>query len=386
MNINQRKVRMGMVGGSKDAFIGAVHRNAAALDQEIELVCGAFSSNPEKSKETGQSLYLPEERIYATWEEMITKESKLPEGERMDFVAIVTPNHLHFGPAKKALENGFHVMVDKPLCFTVEEAEELNELVEKTGLVFGLTHTYSGYPMIKEAREYVASGKLGKVRKIYVEYPQGWLSQPLEASDNKQASWRTDPGRSGKSGCIGDIGTHAAHLAEYVSGLPITSLSAQLNIVVPNRRLDDDGAILLKFGGDVTGVLMATQIAAGEENNLKVRVYGEKGGVEWNHADANTLWVKWLDKPAEKLRTGNDYLSKAAKANTRVPAGHPEGYLEAFANIYRNFAMAVRAQVSGNSFDDHTYDFPGVEDGLMGMKFIDRAVESSNEGGKWLEV
>lgn len=379
---------MGMVGGGIDAFIGAVHRKAAALDQEIDLVCGAFSSDPAKSKKTGEALYLDPERVYGSWEDMIKKESERPEGDRMDFISIVTPNHLHYGPAKMALEHGFHVMADKPLCFSLEEAIELQQLVEKTGLFFGLTHTYSGYPMIKEARQWVKQGKIGSIRKVYVEYPQGWLSENIESGGQKQAAWRTDPARSGKSGCMGDIGTHAAHLAEYVVGSDISRLCADLNRVVGERVLDDDGAVLLRFANGASGVLIATQVAAGEENNLKLRVYGENGGLEWNHTDPNTLQVKWPDKPKESLRTGvnNSYLSEAAIQNARLPAGHPEGYLEAFANIYRNFALAIRARQHNVPFDADVFDFPDVNDGVMGMKFIDKVVESSDAGNEWVEI
>ncbi|ELR73747.1 Oxidoreductase [Fulvivirga imtechensis AK7] len=379
---------MGMVGGGIDAFIGAVHRKAAALDQEIELVCGAFSSDPEKSKKTGEALYLQSDRVYSSWEEMITKEGQLPAGERMDFISIVTPNHLHFGPAKMALEHGFHVIADKPMCFSLSEAIELKQLVGKTGLLFGLTHTYSGYPMIKEARQWVKEGKLGAIRKIYVEYPQGWLSENIEAEGQKQAAWRTDPSRSGKSGCMGDIGTHAAHLAEYVAGANINKICADLNKVVDGRALDDDGAVFLRFGNGASGVLIATQVAAGEENNLKLRIYGEKGGLEWNHTDPNSLQVKWVDKPKDILRAGvnNAYLSEAARMNARLPSGHPEGYLEAFANIYRNFAFDIRAKMDSKTIDYNIYDYPGVDDGVMGMKFIDKVVESSEKGNQWVEI
>ncbi|MBL6449064.1 Gfo/Idh/MocA family oxidoreductase [Fulvivirga sp. 29W222] len=379
---------MGMVGGGADAFIGAVHRNAAALDQEIELVCGAFSSSPEKSKQTGQALYLDEQRVYDSWQQMIEHESKFPEGERMDFISIVTPNHLHFGPAKMALEHGFHVMSDKPLCFSLDEALELKTLVDKTGLLFGLTHTYSGYPMVKEAKNLIKQGMLGSVRKVYVEYPQGWLTDNIEKGGQKQASWRTDPARSGKSGCMGDIGTHAAHLAEYVSGLSISNVCADLNKIVEGRELDDDGAVLLRFDNGTSGVLVATQIAAGEENNLKLRVYGEKGGLEWNHTDANTLQVKWTDRPNELWRTGvdNQYLSEASRRNTRLPSGHPEGYLEAFANIYRNFAFAIKAVESGEKPDLDIYDYPDINDGVMGMTFIDKVVESTEKKNRWIKM
>lgn len=377
---------MGMVGGGQDAFIGAVHRIAALIDGQIELVCGAFSSNAQKSKASGEALFLPPERVYGSYEEMITQESKLPEGERMDFVSIVTPNHMHFGPAKMALEHGFHVVLDKPMTLSLQEAEQLKEIVEKTGLIFCLTHTYTGYPMVKEARQVVASGKLGKIRKVYVEYPQGWLSSHLEGTGNKQADWRTDPKRSGIAGCMGDIGTHAENLAEYVSGLKITELCADINIVVPDRLLDDDGAVLLKFEDGASGVLMATQVAAGEENCIKIRVYGEKGGLEWKQDDANTLLLKWADRPAEVVRTGGPGLSSYAVHNTRTPAGHPEGYLEAFANLYRNFALCVRAKMSGEQPKPEWLDFPGVEDGVRGMLFIEKVIESGKSEQKWIAM
>lgn len=381
-----RKIKMGMIGGSMDAFIGAVHRKAANLDGEIELVCGAFSSDPEKSRNTGEQLYLPETRIYGSYEEMIETESKLPEEQKMDFVSIVTPNHLHFGPGKLAMEKGFHVMMDKPLCFSMEEAKELEKLVEENNILFGVTHTYTGYPMVKHARWMCHEGKIGKIRKIYVEYPQGWLSKSLEKEGQKQASWRTDPKRSGKSGAMGDIGTHAENMVEFVTGLEIKELSAQLNIVVEGRPIDDDGAVLLKFNNGATGVLTASQIAAGEENDLKVRVYGEKGGLEWSHADPSTLKVKWLEKPMEILRAGADKdHSPAAMKNTRLPSGHPEGYIEAFANLYKNFAHQIRARINNTDPDPDLLDVPSVYDGIKGMTFIDKVVESSNENGKWVK-
>ncbi|MEL7005664.1 MAG: Gfo/Idh/MocA family oxidoreductase, partial [Bacteroidota bacterium] len=297
-----RKIRMGMIGGSMDAFIGQVHRKAAALDGQIELVCGAFSSSPSKSSETGKSLFLPEDRVYNNFEEMIESEAKLPEDVRMDFVSIVTPNHLHFAPAKKALEAGFHVMVDKPLAFDLEEARQLESIVSSTGLLMGVTYTYTGYPMVKQAKHLVKEGTLGEIRKVYVEYPQGWLSERLEESGQKQASWRTDPKRSGMSGAFGDIGTHAENMTEFITGLEIVEISANLHKVVEGRLIDDDGVALLKFGNGATGVLMATQIANGEENDLKIRVYGEKGSLEWCHNDPNSLILKWPDRPKEILR------------------------------------------------------------------------------------
>jgi predicted dehydrogenase len=314
---------------------------------------------------------------------MIEKEKALPEDQRMDFVSIVTPNHVHFAPAKMALENGFHVIIDKPLAFNVTEAKTLKKLVEKTGLVFALTHTYTGYPMVKEARNMVATGKIGKVRKVYVEYPQGWLSTFVEGTGNKQASWRTDPSRSGAGGAIGDIGTHAANLAEYITNSNITEINALLNTVVKGRMLDDDSSMLVKFENGASGVLLATQVAAGDENNLNIRVYGEKGGLEWKQEEPNTLVVKWLDKPKEIVRAGWSYLSDPAKKNTRTPSGHPEGYLEAFANIYMAFARAVRDYKPGKKIDPVKYDFPDVEDGVRGMAFVDTVIKSSTSTKKW---
>jgi predicted dehydrogenase len=384
----KRKLRMGMVGGGRNAFIGAVHRIAANMDGLIELCCGAFSSDPANSIESGKALFLPENRIYKTYEDMIREEKKLPPEQRMDFVSIVTPNHMHFGPAMLALENGFHVMLDKPMTFTLDEAKQLAKKVKETGLVFGLTHTYSGYPMVKQARQMVKEGAFGKIRKIYVEYPQGWLSGATEKTGNKQASWRTDPKRSGKAGAMGDIGTHAAHLAEYISGLKIKQICADLNIFVEGRPLDDDGNVLLRFDNGATGVLTASQVCAGEENALAIRVYGEKGGIEWHQQEPNTLIVKWLNQPAQILRTGVGYttpLSSFATHNTRTPGGHPEGYLEAFANIYRNFALTVSAKMEGKEPAPEWLDFPTVEEGVRGMAFIDNVVASSASKEKWTE-
>lgn len=382
----RRKIRMGMVGGSLDAFIGAVHRKAANLDGEIELVCGAFSSNEERSKQTGEALYLPDSRVYGNYKEMMEAESRLPNDQKMDFVSIVTPNHLHFEPAHLAIEHNFPVMMDKPLCHSLEEAERLKELVDNKKVLFGLTHTYTGYPMVKHARWMCQEGMLGKLRKVYVEYPQGWLTTQLEKDGQKQASWRTDPKRSGKSGAMGDIGTHAENMVSFVTGLEIEELSAQLNIVVPGRPIDDDGAVFLRFKNGATGVLTATQIATGEENDLKIRVYGEKGGLEWSHADPNTLQVKWLDKPKEIMRAGADKdLCPAAMKNTRLPSGHPEGYIEAFANLYKNFAHQLKSKMTGSQPDKDLLDVPGIEEGLKGMTFIERVVESSNNNGDWVK-
>ena len=375
-----------MVGGGIGAFIGGVHRMAAALDGEIELVCGAFSSNPEKSKASGEELYLPPERVYGSYAEMIKAEKKLPEGERMDFVSIVTPNHVHYGPAKMALDNGFHVVCDKPLCFNMREARTLKNTVEKTGLIFALTHNYTGYPMVKQAKAMIKNGELGAIRKVVVEYPQGWLSTKLEDSDQKQAAWRTDPKRSGAAGAMGDIGTHAENLSEYITGLEISELCADLSTFVDGRLLDDDGNVLLRFDNGAKGVLHASQISAGEENALNIRIYGEKGGVEWHQMEPNTLIVKWLDKPMQVLRTGVGDLYPEAQAHTRIPAGHPEGYLEAFASIYRNFAKCVRARIEGKEVDAVYKDFPSVDDGVRGMEFVNKVVKSSNKGAKWVKL
>lgn len=385
MELMNRKLRMGMVGGGAGAFIGAVHRIAALMDNQIELVCGCFSSQPENSKASGRACFLPDERVYTTYQEMFQKEAALPADQRMDFVSIVTPNHLHFDPAVQALSHGFHVVLDKPLTFSLEEALELKKKLQETGLCLALTHTYAGYPAVKEARMRVSRGDLGRIRRIYVEYPQGWLSAKAEDGNNKQAGWRTDPKRSGKAGCMGDIGTHAHHLAEYITGLKTTEICADLNTFVGGRQLDDDGAVLLRFENGAQGVLMASQIAVGEENSLKIRVYGEKGGLEWQQMEPNTLWMKWTDRPAEMLRVGNGYMGSSAKFNTRTPGGHPEGYLEAFANIYRNFAFTLRARMNGDEPNPEMLDFPGIEDGIRGMMFIDAVVKSGYDDSiKWI--
>lgn len=380
-----RKIRMGMIGGGKGAFIGAVHRIASNMDGLIELCCGAFSQNAKNAKESGEMLFLPADRTYSSYDEMFEKESQLPEDQRMDFVAIVTPNHVHFDPAIKALERGFHVVIEKPMTFTLDEAQQLQKKVEETGLSLCLTHTYSGYPMVKQAREMFKEGMFGKVRKIMVEYPQGWLSKLSEREGNAQAAWRTDPKRSGKAGAMGDIGTHAAHLAEYISGLKITKVCADLNIMVEGRALDDDGNVLLKFDNGAAGCLVASQIAAGEENALKIRIYGEEGGIEWAQMEPNTLIVKWLDKPAEIYRAGQGYLTDIAKHNTRTPGGHPEGYLEAFGNIYRNFALSLMAKMNGETPTEAMLDYPRVEEGVRGMAFIDTVVASSQSDKKWTD-
>ena len=378
-----RKIRMGMVGGGRGAFIGGVHRMAAALDQQVELVCGAFSSSPEKSKASGEDFYLPSERCYGSYQEMIEAEKQLPEGDRMDFMVILTPNFMHFPPAKMALENGFHVLSDKPACFNTAEAEELSQIVKKSGLLYGLTHNYTGYPMVKQARQMIKDGELGAIRKVVVEYPQGWLATKLEDSDQKQAAWRVDPTKSGAAGCVGDIGTHAENLAEYITGLKIKELAADITAFVEGRLLDDDANVLLRFDNGAKGILHASQISVGEENGLNIRIYGETGGLEWHQMEPNSLIAKWLEKPMQVYRTGQGYLGSNATAAGRIPAGHPEGYLEAFANIYKSFSNHIRAFQAGEEADEVTLDYPTIEDGVRGMRFIDAVVESSKNNASW---
>jgi predicted dehydrogenase len=386
MSKAQRKIRMGLVGGGRGAFIGAVHRMASQLDGQIELVCGAFSADPAKSADSGRDLFLPAGRVYSSYPEMMKRELALPEGERMDFVCIVTPNHMHYPVALSALQSGFHVMCDKPLAFDLKQAKTLAALVKKTGLIFGLTHNYTGYPMVKEAREIVRAGKLGKIRKIVVEYPQGWLASRLEATGQKQEDWRTDPKRAGASCCIGDIGTHAENLAEYITGLRMEAVCADLTTFVKGRKLDDDGNVLVRFKGGAKGILFASQISIDEENALAIRVYGEKGGLEWHQQEPNTLILKWPDQPRQLVRTAGGYLSNAAKANTRLPAGHPEGYLEAFGNLYRNFVTVLRARLAKVKPDALALDFPSVDDGVRGMAFIAAVVKSSKGSQKWVKI
>ena len=372
----QRKLRMGMVGGGPGAFIGPVHRIAAELDGKIELVAGAFSGSAEKSKAAGEMYKIDPARAYPDYKTMIEAEKKRPDA--IDFVAIVTPNHLHMPVALAALEAGFPVMSDKPATATYEEAVKLEKGVAKSGLPYGLTHTYAGYPLVRDARQMCASGQLGKIRKIAVEYLQGWLTNPIETSGQKQASWRSDPAQSGAGGCIGDIGTHAFHMVEYVTGLKAVGVNASLLTVVPGRKLDDDCTALLRMNNDAQCVLMTSQIAAGERNDMRLRVYGEKGSLEWHQEDPNRLSVKWLDGPEEIRHASGGYLAESAKAVTRLPGGHPEGYLEAFAVLYQEFADALNA-----SKEKHKVQLPatlpGIEAGVRGMRFIDRAVESSKK-------
>ena len=376
-----RKLRMGMVGGGPGAFIGPVHKMAAELDGRIELVAGAFSQSPERSRAAGESYRIDPARAYANFQEMIEAEQKRPDA--IDFVAIVTPNHLHLPATVLSLEAGFPVMSDKPATATFEEALALKAAVERFGLPYALTYAYSGYSMVREARAICADGQLGKIRKIIVEYLQGWFTQLLEATGMKQAVWRTDPARNGPGGCIGDIGVHAFHLVEFVTGLAVTSLNATLRTVVPGRLLDDDCSAFLRMDNGATGILMASQVAAGERNGLRLRVYGENGSIDWRQEDANRLRVKWADGPEEIRHAAGSYLSDDARSVTRLPGGHPEGYIEGFAVLYREFADALGAWRQGqkNVLPD---TLPGIEAGVRGMRFIDRAIESSRREN-WIE-
>ncbi len=375
------KLRMGMIGGGEGSLIGPVHRMAARLDGMIDLVSGAFSSDPAVSEMTGTREGLNSSRIYGSWQEMIARESSLPDDLRPHFIAVVTPNHLHYGPAKMALEAGFHVLCDKPLCMSVAEAIDLHGTVERTGKLFCLTHNYTGYPMVKRAREMVLGGELGEIRKIAVEYLQGWLSSPVENTGNRQAAWRADPKKAGIAGAMADIGTHAFNLAEYVSGLEVKALSADLHTIVPGRVLDDDGNVFLLFGNGVSGTLLASQIAIGEENNLSIRVYGDKGSITWRQMEPNSLTVMWPDKPIQVYRTGTSFREAgvAAPLHTRIPAGHPEGFIEAFANLYRNFALNIVAVNDGKS-NNILNDYPGIYEGVRGMKFLEAVVASGMNG------
>jgi len=372
----KRKLKMGMVGGGRDAFIGSVHRMAANLDGQIELVAGAFSSNAEKSKASGEDLFLDNNRVYENYETMAKTEASLPERERIDFVSIVTPNHMHFPVAKCFLEAGFHVICDKPMTFDLDEAVELKRIVERSGKVFALTHNYTGYPMVKEARHMVESGKLGKILKIVAEYPQGWLIDDIDAEGQKQAEWRTDPSKAGASSCIGDIGTHAENLGRYITGLAIDSLCAEFTTFVEGRRLEDDGNMLVRYEGGAKGILYASQISAGEENSLRIRIYGEKASIEWQQEYPNDLIVKYPDAPRQTYRRGNEYLSEAAQNASRIPPGHPEAFIEAFANIYLEATQAIRDSIEGVQ-SSKPYDFPNVDDGIEGIAFIATCVKSA---------
>ena len=381
----KRKLRYGMIGGGPGAFIGAVHRKAAALDGEIELVAGAFSAAAEKSQQQGAELFLNSNRVYGAFQEMAEKESRLPQDERVDFVSIVTPNHNHFEIAKTFITAGFHVVCDKPMTTTLADAEELCRLVKKHDVIFALTHNYTGYPMVKQARELVRQGALGTIRKIVVEYPQGWLATLLESAGAKQAVWRTDPEQAGVAGCFGDIGSHAENLAHYITGLEIEELCADLTTFVPGRKLDDDANTLVHYAGGARGIMYASQISAGEENNLRIRVYGEEAGLEWRQEEPNYLYLRHPNGPEQIYKRGNGYLAAIAAHNSRLPSGHPEAFIEAFANIYRNAGRTMAAKISGAAPGEFDADFPTVQDGARGVHFIHAVVQSSQQRG-WMKA
>jgi predicted dehydrogenase len=381
-----KRVRYGMVGGGEGAFIGAVHRQAARLDDQLELVCGAFSSDAERSRRSGAALNLDESRCYPDYESMFRAEAVLAPDERMQFVAIVTPNHLHYPVAAGALANGFHVLSDKPATVSLDECRRLHDQLVETGLLYGLTHPYTSYPMVIEARQRIAAGELGTVRKVLVEYLQGWLADPIEHGDNAQARWRTDPGQSGPSGCMADIGVHAFNIAENVAGVAVTELCAALDRTVEGRRLDDHGAAFLRFDNGAHGVLTASQVATGEENGLRLRVYGDRGGLEWCQMEPNSLWLRYSDRPAELVRTALPYTGATARAHSRLPAGHPEGYIEAFANLYRNFAEHVRLFNPAGKGMSRITSVPGIRAAMRGMAFIETVVASSDAGAQWVSM
>jgi predicted dehydrogenase len=379
-----RTLKMGMVGGGRDAFIGAVHRKAAMLDGQVELVAGCFSSTPAKSKASAKDLFVADDRAYGTWEEMVEKESALPEGERIDFVSIVTPNHMHYPIAKGFVEAGFNVVLDKPMVHTSEQANALIEAVERTGVVFAVTYNYTGYPLVKQARHMVRQGKLGEIRKVIVEYPQGWLRTKEEDTGQKQAVWRTDPKRSGIGGSIGDIGSHAENLVSTITGLEIAELCADLTTFVPGRLLDDDANVLLHYTNGARGILAVSQVCLGQENNHKIRIWGTEGALEWIQEQPNYLTYWPEDGPMQVMSRGNDYLCEAAERATRLPTGHPEAFIEAFGNIYLNATDTMRAKIVGVEPTKLERDFPTVYDGARGVRFIEKVVESSRSDQKWL--
>ncbi len=373
-----------MIGGGIGAFIGPVHRMAATLDNEAEFVTGAFSSDPEKSKKSGEELFLDPARVYGSYQELIAGEKDRPDEERLDFISIVTPNATHYPIAKACLEAGFNVICDKPMTFNLEEARSLNEIVKQTGNVFALTHNYTGYPMVKQAKVMVANGELGKINKIVVEYPQGWLSGFLRETQSSISPWRMDPAKAGASCCMGDIGTHAENLARYITGLEIEELCADLTSFIQNNPLEDDGNVLIHYKGGARGILYASQISSGEENGLNIRVYGTKKGLYWNQEDPNYLVIKDPSGFTTTYSKGNDCLCDEAKAAGRLPFGHPDGFIEAFANIYRAAYTAIRAEVRGEPLP--AADFPTVEDGVIGMAFIETVVKSNGSSEKWVKM
>ncbi|MBT16721.1 MAG: oxidoreductase [Verrucomicrobiales bacterium] len=379
-----RKLRMGMVGGGRGAFIGAVHRMAANLDGKIELVAGAFSSSPEKSKLSGEDFFLDPERVYDSYQDMAEKEAA--REDKVDFVSIVVQNHLHFDVAKTFLEAGFNVICDKPMTRTLEEARALRDIVDETGQIFCLTHNYTGYPMVKEAKRMVKDGEIGRILKIVAEYPQGYAVGDVEGDGQGQISnWRADPKIAGSSNCMGDIGTHAHNLVRYITGLEIEEMCSELTAFIPGRELDDDGNNLIRFEGGAKGIIYASQISNGDENALNIRVYGTKASLEWHQEDPNDLIVKYANAPRKIYRRGNDYLGEAAQNNSRTPFAHPEGFIEAFANVYLAAAQAIADKIDGNTPPEQGYDFPDATDGIAGLAFIETAVKSSGSDEKWLK-
>ncbi len=381
-----RKIRMGMVGGGRESLIGPIHRIAAQMDNKIELVAGAFSSTAEKSRLSGHDLLISSDRIYDDFKQMIDSEKILSDDQKIDFISIVTPNNFHYDVAKEALSAGFHVVCDKPLAMNLDQALMLEQEVINSGLIFCVTYNYTGYPMVKEARQMIMSGDLGSVRKVVVEYPQGWLADAIENTGNKQAAWRSDPNQAGPSSCMGDIGTHCASLAEYITGLSISEICADLTTFVSGRKLDDDGSVLLRFNNGAKGILWASQVAIGMENALKIRIYAEKGTLEWSQEEPNSLWVRFGDRPTEIRRSGTDFVGTFASSNVRLPAGHPEGYIEAFANIYRAFAEDLSIVIDGGPSRNISSDYPQVKDGVRGMYFINAVVKSLASHEKWISL
>jgi predicted dehydrogenase len=381
-----KKLKMGMVGGGTGALIGAVHRAAALMDGQVEFTAGALSSTPEKSLASGREFGLPDERNYGSWEGMLEAELSLPPGERIDFVSVVTPNHMHHPVARAFAEAGFNVVLDKPMVHTSEQAEDLARVVEGSAVVFAVTYNYTGYPMVKQARHMVREGLLGEIRKVIVEYNQGWLASRLEETGAKQAEWRTDPARSGIAGAIGDLGSHAENLVCTITGLEVSEICADLTTFVEGRRLDDDGNLLIRYEGGAKGVMVASQVSAGEENNLSIRIYGTEGGLEWRQEDPNYLTYKQLGAPIQVFSRGNDYLCEEAKRASRLPTGHPEGFFEAFANVYLSIVAAIRAKQVQVEPDGLPWDFPTVYDGARGVHFIEKTVESSRSNEKWLDA
>lgn len=381
-----RKLRMGMVGGGPGAFIGEVHRKVARMDGKAEIIAGAFDIEPAKSKQMGKELLLDPNRVYENYKQMVQAELDLPEDERIDFVSVTTPNNWHFPIAKAFLEAGFHVICEKPMTMTLTEAKELKKIVESSGKVFALTHNYTGYPMVKQARYMVKTGVLGKVHKIFVEYPQDWLLKRIELDGQKQAEWRTDPKQAGAGGCLGDIATHAENLAHYITGLYIEKMCADLTTFAEGRKLDDDVNIIMHYENGAKGMLHSSQVLTGQENGLKIRVWGDKGGLEWFQEHPNYLNFYQQGKPVQIFRRGNDYLCEAAKRATRIPAGHPEAFLEAFANIYVNAMDTIRAHINGTKPTELELDFPTVDDGVVGMAFIETVIESDKSSQKWTKI